>query len=172
MKLKGLWLAPMLLFPAIAWGQGAQAQAKPDLTVHYDVMTTNVAAIAEPGEKERWIANTDLWEIKLAEAGTIAEAELDKMTESLDRIKTNVAKVTDAAEKERWEANVQLWQMLIGQKGVFAKGDADKLKDPFERMKANVAGIAVAAEKERWQANRDMWQVLIDRASAEVGMSR
>jgi hypothetical protein len=89
-----------------------------------------VEVLALPADLELLL---DLWQLKLAQTGAIAETDLDKMIRSLDRIKASVAKVTEAGEKERWQANIDLWEVLIGQKGVLAKGDTEKRKAPFEK---------------------------------------
>ena len=148
MKFTILSLASMLILPTLALAQGEQARTKPDGKAPFDVMKANVAKITEAGEKERWQANLDLWQLKLAQTGAVAKTELDKMAVALDRIKANVAKVTEAGEKRRWQANLDLWQVVIAQKGVPAKGDVEKLKAPFEKMKANVAKVTAAGEKE------------------------
>jgi len=165
MKLKCLLLVPMLAVLTLALAQGAADQEKKDLKASLEAIKANVAKVTEAGEKERWQANIDLWQLKVAQTGVITKTDLDKMTSSLDGIKANGGKVTEAHEKERWEANNRLWHVLIGQKGVTGKGDAEKLKAPFEKMKTNIAKIKEAGEKERWEANRDMWQVVIDRVA-------
>lgn len=166
MKLKSLLLV-LFLLPTLALAQRVWADTKSDAKASLDVMKGNVSKITEAGEKDRWQPNIDLWQIKLAQTGALAKADLYKMAALLDRIKANVAKITDAGEKERWQANVDLWQVLIAQKGVLAKVDVEKLKSPLGKMKANVAKITEAGEKERWQANRELWQVLIDQAQAD-----
>jgi hypothetical protein len=166
MKLKYLLVVPMLALVTFVLAQGAPVQEKQDAKTSLDAIKANVAKITEAGEKQRWQANIDLWQLKFAQPGIIAKTDLDKMTSSLDRIKANVAKVTDAQEKERWQANIDMWQVLIDQKGVLLKGGVEKVKAPFEKMKANIAKITEAGEKQRWEANRDLWQGVIDRAMA------
>ncbi len=166
MKVNKLLLAPMLVLLTLALVQGAPVQKNKVLKASLETMKANVAKVTEAGEKERWQANIDLWQLKLGHGRAIGKTDLHKMTGLLHRIKANVAKVTDVAEKERWQANIDLWQGLIRQKGVLAKGHAEKLKAPFKKMKANIAKITEAGEKERWQTNREMWKVVIDRAVA------
>jgi hypothetical protein len=165
LKLKNVAHATIFIVATFLSVQGEAAQAKPD--ARFEKMMANVAMITEAGEKERWQANLDLWQIKLAQPGVIAKTKLDKMAVSLDRIKANVAKVTEAGEKERWRANLDLWQVVITQKGVPAKGDIEKLKAPFAKMKGNVARFTGASERERWQANLDLWQTVMNRAAGE-----
>ncbi len=165
MKRKCL-LMPVLVLLTLALAQAGPAQGKKDLKASLEAIQANVARITEAGETERWQANIELWQVKLAHTGAIAQADLAKMIRALDRIKANVVKVSEARERERWQANIELWGVLIGQKGVLAKGDAAKLKAPYERMRANIAKISEAGEKERWGANRDMWRVVIGRAMA------
>jgi len=128
-------------------------------------MTANVARIGEPGERERWLANTGLWQIALAQPQP-AKAELARMSVLLERVRANIAKVTAPAERERWQANVELWTVATRARLDFRAGDDIKLRGPFERMKLNVVAITEPGEQARWTANRDLWQVMVNRASA------
>ncbi len=166
MKLMIFVAVSIIMLPLLALAQNVPAQATLELKGSFDVMKANVAKITEFGEKERWTANVDLWQIKLMQKGEISKAELEKMIALLDRTKANVAKVTEAAEKERWQANITLWQTLIAQKGVLTKSNVDKMTAPFATIKANVAEITEPEEMERWQVNRDMWQMVIDAAAS------
>ncbi|HKW03275.1 MAG TPA: hypothetical protein VJN96_25850 [Vicinamibacterales bacterium] len=162
MKLKGTLLAAMMAVPMIVWAQQTPptpAGATPKSM--FERMQANVAKIADPAEKERWQANTALWNTKIGKAGSLDAADFAKMQPSFDTMQANVAKITDPAEKERWQANCALWKVMLAHGDKLAKADLDTMKASFDVMKTNVAKIANASEKARWQTNRDLWQTVV-----------
>jgi hypothetical protein len=167
MKLSKLVLAAAIAMPAFAGAQGASPQAKPDMKVTFAVMKANVAKISDAGEKERWLANKNAWDVAVSQTGKVQAADLAKVSTALGAMKTNVAKITEATEKERWQANVDLWQLFDSRGGSLSKADLPAANASLEKIKANVARITAAAEKERWQADRDLWQIVIDRVPAK-----
>jgi hypothetical protein len=156
MRIRNLVPALLIAVPSIGVAQVARSTQ-----ATFDQMQANVAKITVQGEKERWQANADMWQVKLAHMDKLAKPELDKITASLNAMKMNVAKIAIAAEKERWQANVDLWQASLAPK--VAKADLDKMNAALSTIKANVAKITVPAEKERWEANRDLWQAVLDK---------
>jgi len=168
MKRMRLWIAAMLVLPALARPQGAPVQPRPDMNASFAAMKANVAKIVDPAEKERWQANVDAWQIEIAQTGAITKAKNDKLAASLRKIRRNVARVADPAEKERWQANIGLWQLLISHKGLLAKSDLATAKAFVETISNNVAKVTEPGEKERWTANRDMWQGLLDRSAVRL----
>lgn len=117
-----------------------------------DTMKANVAKVMDPGEKERWNANIDLWTMKLAMKG-MPSMDMTKMKAPMDTMKANVSKITEAGEKERWQMNCDLWEKWMAE-----KPDTAKMKESLADFKTKVAGIKDVAEKERWQMNYDLWE--------------
>jgi len=116
-------------------------------------MKANVAAIHEPGEKERWEANLLLWKFVMAD-GTPYFKEVPAVKFALETMAKNVGAITELPEKERWELNLELWRMKLE---VPATTRA-KMTGLLDRMEANVMKIVFVPERERWLANRDLWE--------------
>ncbi len=158
MKVRTAWLGLLLVVPTLLAGQQPAGEQPP-----FEVMQANVARIRNTAEKDRWMANVDLWKIALAQPGPVAAEDRSRMDALLQRIRYNVARIRNAPEKQRWETNIALWRVLIEGNGVLSKADVATLTPQLETMKANVADISVAAEHERWQANRELWEVVLAR---------
>ena len=141
--------------------QAAPKQSAPTAKASFDTMQANVAKITDPAEKERWQANTAMWQTKIGHTGKLDPADLAKMQSSFDTMKANVAKIADPAEKERWQANTAMWQVVLGQGAMLTPSELSTLNASLTTMKANVAKITEASEKARWQANRDLWQSVV-----------
>lgn len=161
MRISTLWPTLLLVVPTLAWGQ-RQSAVKPP----FEVMKANVSAIRNMAEKDRWMANVDLWEIALARPGAVDAKDRARMDALLERIRINVARIRNAPEKARWDTNIQMWQALIEGDGVLSKADAAKLSPMFESLKANITDISIAGEHERWQANRELWEGVLARSTA------
>ena len=162
MKLRILLFAALMAMPKVVSAQATAKPAEQQLKATFDKMQAEVAKITDVSEKERWQANTALWQVKIARTGRLDQADLAKMQASLDTMKANVARLTGAAEtaeKERWLANCELWQRALLQTG--RPADIDTMKASLARMKTNVATITDATEKTRWQANHNLWQAVV-----------
>jgi hypothetical protein len=124
---------------------------------HLDTMKPNVEKITDPAEKERWLANIDLWTVKMAETGTGSAEDATKMKASLDQMKANVKKISDAKEKERWNMNIHLWEKYMNP----TPSNITVMRLSLNELRKNIEGIQDPAEKERWQANYQLWQVAV-----------
>jgi len=161
MRISTLWPALLLVVPTLASGQQQPAVKPP-----FEVMKANASAIRNMAEKERWMANVDLWEIALAPSGAVDAKDRARMDALLERIRINVARIRSAPEKARWETNIQMWQALIAGNGLLSKTEAAKLGPMLDSLKANIADISIASEHERWQANRELWEGVLARSTA------
>lgn len=162
MRLTSFFLAAIVAASVVVWAQQTSSkQTGPTAKASFDTMQANVAKITNPAEKERWQANTSMWQSKIGHPGKLDPADLTKLQSSFDTMKTNVAKITDPAEKERWQANTAMWQVVLGQGATLTPAELGTLNASLATMKANVAKISEAPEKARWQANRDLWQSVI-----------
>lgn len=130
----------------------AATPAGPDTTAMLAKIKANVAKIADPQEKERWMCNIDLWDAALA------GKPMAGLQSSVEKMKANVAKITAGLpEKDRWQANINLWQTYLADAGKASPADTAKMKAALDGVKAKIASIADASEKERWQSNIDLW---------------
>jgi hypothetical protein len=157
MKLATVLLGLLVTLPAASAAQTASSS-----TTLLDRIKANVALTAG-AEKERWTANVQLWDLKLAQKDRLSAAELGMMKASLDQIKANVANVLYAPEKERWEANIALWQATFDNAGQLSPAAVATMKGSLAVIRANVAKITEMTEKERWEANRDLWTGVLGR---------
>jgi hypothetical protein len=162
MRLTNFVFAAIIAVPVvISAQQAAPKPSAPTAKSSFDTMQANVAKIADPAEKERWQANSAMWQTKIGHTGKLDPADLAKMQASFDAMKANVAKITDPAEKERWQANTAMWQVVLGQGATLTPAEFSTLNASLTTMKTNVTKISDAPEKARWQANCDLWQSVV-----------
>ncbi len=156
--------AALVIFGAATGGaqQDQAAQAARWMRASVDQITTNIAAVTEPAEKERWQANARMWNRMVAQVGSSTKADVDQMTADLNVIKANVAQITAEDERERWQANLDLWQALLALNEKAVREDVQKIDSLRMVMFGNVRKLPVCAEKERWTANQVLWQAMVE----------
>ncbi|MDE3152659.1 MAG: hypothetical protein KGL93_10480 [Gemmatimonadota bacterium] len=159
--MKNLWSAALFALPVLAGAQRPSAVKPP-----FEVMQANVAEIKNYAEKERWMANVDLWKLALAQPARYSEEDSTRMEALLERIRYNVARIRNTPEKDRWETNIRLWRVLIDARGAVTKAVAARIQPDIQALATNIAGIDITAEHERWQANRELWETVASRTIA------
>jgi hypothetical protein len=143
--------------------QGLSAQLPAKMQTLQDQMKANVAQIPASAEKDRWLANTDLWQFMINYQGNPPIWQLGLLKSHFHEMQANVAGINEPEEKERWLSNMYLWEVTIRH----LEGDPNprffgQLRGYFARMQTNVARIVEPSEKERWQVNVDVWKIMIE----------
>src|SRR5512147_2689734 len=107
MKVRGVFLAMVVVFASLAWAQNPPSRA-PGADVH----SHSAAGTATPAQKQPGIPADEGMAGMREQHMQEMKANLDKMHALLEQMKASVADM-DPKDQPAMQANIQMWQMMV-----------------------------------------------------------